>query len=404
MSIESTGSGPSDSASGSGRRQENNHRAPNSAGSGGHRQSHNGYSGKPYAALDLGTNNCRLLIAEPLRRSFRVIDAFSRIVRLGEGVSLTGALSQDAMDRAVGALKVCRDKIKSRNVGRARMIATEACRIAENGAEFLDRVRSETGLDLEIVDRETEARLAVSGSASLIDRNADGVLIFDIGGGSTELVWLDMREQRGRSPLSAHNRIAGWTSLPLGVVKLAETFGGVDVTPEVFEAMVDETSRHLHDFSAGQAASDAINGDANVHLLGTSGTVTTLAGVLLGLRRYDRRKVDGSWLMRDHMRQITMDMVGWPYEKRRSNGCIGPERADLVLPGCAILEAILRTWPCERLRVADRGLREGMLTMLMAEDGVWRRPNDRPRRRRRRRRRRGGKGGHIAMAPQGGNA
>ena len=342
------------------------------------------YSGRPYAALDLGTNNCRLLIAQPMQRSFRVIDAFSRIVRLGEGVSQTGALSQEAMDRAVGALKVCRDKIAHRNVGRARMIATEACRIAENCREFLDRVKDEAGLELEIVDGETEARLAVSGSASLIDRNADGVVVFDIGGGSTELVWLDLSRQKGRSPLSAHKRIAGWTSMPLGVVKLAESHGGVDVTPEVFEAMVAETTAHLKGFAAGNQAAEAIGSGANVHLLGTSGTVTTLAGVLIGLARYDRRRVDGVWLARDDMRRITTEMVGWSYDRRRSNGCIGPERADLVLPGCAILEAILRMWPCERLRVADRGLREGILTTLMAEDGVWRQGNHRAKRRRRR--------------------
>lgn len=399
MSIDSTGSGSPDPSSG--RKSRRRDRAvPPGTGTERSPKPEWSYSGKPYAALDLGTNNCRLLIAQPMQRSFRVIDAFSRIVRLGEGVTRSGTLSRDAMDRAVGALKICGDKIVSRDVGRARLIATEACRMARNGQEFLQRVRDEVGLDLEIVSQETEAKLAVSGSASLIDRNADGVLVFDIGGGSTELVWLDLRHRRGRSPLSAHKRIAGWTSLPLGVVRLSEMFGGVDVTPETFEAMVQETMRHLAGFEAGHAAADVIRSGASVHLLGTSGTVTTLAGVLLGLRRYDRRRVDGTWLTRERMRRITTEMVGWSYDARKANGCIGPERADLVLPGCAILEAILRTWPCERLRVADRGLREGMLITLMAEDGVWRRPEHRVGRRRRRRRR-GGKGGRAVTKPEG---
>ncbi|MEM6666529.1 MAG: Ppx/GppA phosphatase family protein [Pseudomonadota bacterium] len=336
----------------------------------------------PYAALDLGTNNCRLLIAKPLPRGFRVIDAFSRIVRLGEGMSRTGAISDAAMDRAISALRVCRDKLETRHVGRARLIATEACRIASNGEEFLERVRDATGLDLEIVDRETEARLAVSGSASLVDREADGAMIFDIGGGSTELIWLDQTKSSRKSPLTAHRRIGGWTSVPLGVVKLSEMFGGERVTPEIFEAMVAETLKYLDDFGGGHAAKASMDDGGNIHLLGTSGTVTTLAGVYLDLPRYDRRRVDGVWLQRADMMDVTQRLLNLTHEERQLNGCIGTERADLVLPGCAILEAICRSWPCERLRVADRGLREGILTTLMAEDGVWLRHRRRPRRNR----------------------
>ncbi|MEM6538384.1 MAG: Ppx/GppA phosphatase family protein [Pseudomonadota bacterium] len=327
---------------------------------------------RPYAALDLGTNNCRLLVAHPLGRGFRVIDAFSRIVRLGDGISRTGSISDAAMDRAVDALKVCRDKLNNRNVGRRRLIATEACRIAENGEEFIDRVRNEAGLELEIIDQETEARLSVSGSASLIDRDADGVVVFDIGGGSTELSWLDLSKSRRRSPLSAHKRIVDWTSLPLGVVRLADEFGGVEVTEETYEAMVQATLNEIQGFKGGLMARDAMDAGRSIHLLGTSGTVTTLAGVKLGLKRYDRRKVDGVWIDRQSMQDMAKKVLGWTYEQRRENGCIGPDRADLVLPGCAILEAICRSWPCERLRVADRGLREGILTTMMAEDGVWR--------------------------------
>jgi exopolyphosphatase/guanosine-5'-triphosphate,3'-diphosphate pyrophosphatase len=325
-----------------------------------------------YAALDLGTNNCRLLIAQPRERGFRVVDAFSRIVRLGEGVGRSGRLGEAAMDRAVEALRICRSKLADRGVARARLIATEACRSAENGPIFLERVRSETGLALEIVSRETEARLAVSGCASLIDPNSNGVLLFDIGGGSSELVWIDLtRPVEGRRRRMS-DRIRTWASLPVGVVTLSERHGGETVTAEVFEAMVGEVTGMLRDFPEAQALDHAVAG-GNLHMLGTSGTVTTLAGVHLGLDRYDRRRVDGTWMSADEVNLMMNTLTGMDYAARIANPCIGKERADLVLAGCAILEAIRRRWPCQRLRVADRGLREGILVEMMAEDGVWRR-------------------------------
>lgn len=324
-----------------------------------------------YAALDLGTNNCRLLVATPARRGFRVVDAFSRIVRLGEGVGATGRLGEDAMRRTLAALRICADKMDARQVSRRRLIATQACRIAGNGAEFLKRVRDDTGIELEVVDPETEALLAVAGCSTLVDRDASGVLVFDIGGGSTELVWVDLSDG-WRGPYSLHRQVGAWTSLPLGVVTLAEKFGGRDVTPETFEAMVAHCAERLAAFSAGPAISRALEG-GEVHLLGTSGTVTTIAGVHLGLERYDRRRVDGTWMFADDVVRVTGTLIGMGYEARAENPCIGRERADLVLAGLAIFEAIRRAWPCERIRVADRGLREGMLSAMMAEDRVWRR-------------------------------
>jgi exopolyphosphatase/guanosine-5'-triphosphate,3'-diphosphate pyrophosphatase len=319
-----------------------------------------------YAALDLGTNNCRLLIARPIWDGFRVVDAFSRIVRLGEGLGASGRLSPDAIHRAVEALKICRDKIKSRGVKRARLIATEACRLAENGEEFSARVLEETGLDLEIIDRATEARLASIGCAPLADPNADGVLLFDIGGGSSELVWLERHRNYAGEP-----RIRSWISLPVGVVNLAERHGGTDVTDAVFEAMVADVVPRLADFPEKEALEKACG---RLHMLGTSGTVTTLAGVHMDLPRYDRRRVDGAWLTSDQIDVVIARLRAMPYEERVANPCIGRERADLVLAGCAILEAFRRTFPCSRLRVADRGLREGMLIDLMRADGVWRGP------------------------------
>jgi exopolyphosphatase/guanosine-5'-triphosphate,3'-diphosphate pyrophosphatase len=330
-----------------------------------------------YGALDLGTNNCRLLVARPSRRGFVVIDAFSRIIRLGEGVSRTGRLSDAAMDRTIEALKVCSAKLVRQRVGRSRLIATEACRVASNGGEFLTRVKGEVGLDIEIVSRETEATLAVSGCASLIDRAADLALIFDIGGGSSELVWLDLA---GRRPpwrrnlmhrLEVQSAIAAWTSLPVGVVTLAERYGGRNVTVQSFEAMVAHVTGLLEEFEARHPFRSRL-ADGRAHLLGTSGTVTTVAGIHMGLARYDRNRVDGCWLPTKDVRAVTQSLLEMGYEARVAEPCVGQERADLVLAGCAILEALLRMWPVERLRVADRGLREGILSTLMAEDGVHR--------------------------------
>jgi exopolyphosphatase / guanosine-5'-triphosphate,3'-diphosphate pyrophosphatase len=333
-----------------------------------------------YGALDLGTNNCRLLIAKPSRRGFLVIDAFSRIIRLGEGVLTSGRLSQAAMSRTIEALKVCAEKMRRRAVTRSRLIATEACRIAANSGEFIDNVRRETGLSIEIVTQETEAKLAVSGCASLLDRNCDWALVFDIGGGSSELIWLDLARMGGPWRRTLHERldvqgcIAAWTSLPIGVVNLAERHGGRDVTPEGYEAMVADVMASAAPFEKQHRFGERIAGK-RAHFLGTSGTVTTISGIHLKLPVYERSRVDGCWLSARDVRTVSGDLIAMTYPQRVAQPCIGHERADLVLAGCAILEALLRIWPCQRLRVADRGLREGILATLMAEDGHERRGN-----------------------------
>jgi exopolyphosphatase/guanosine-5'-triphosphate,3'-diphosphate pyrophosphatase len=320
-----------------------------------------------YAALDLGTNNCRLLVARPTADSFRVVDAFSRIIRLGEGLSKSGRLSQAAIGRAIEALAICRDKMKNRMVTRARLIATEACRAAENGGDFRARVAEEVGLELEIVDRETEACLAASGCSPLLDPQAQGVILFDIGGGSSELVRLGPSRPSNSGP--PHPDILGWMSIPIGVVNLAERHGGHAVTRDVYEEMVSEVGEYVGRFAREHPMPDL----GDVHLLGTSGTVTTIAGVHLDLKRYDRRFIDGCWMTHEQISSVIDRLLLMSYEERVASPCIGSERADLVLAGCAILEAIRRAFPCQRVRVADRGLREGMLVQMMRADDVWHR-------------------------------
>jgi exopolyphosphatase/guanosine-5'-triphosphate,3'-diphosphate pyrophosphatase len=292
-----------------------------------------------------------------------VVDSFSRIIRLGEGISATGSISEAAIDRALVALSICSDKIRYRRARRLRLIATEACRAADNADSFRARVASETGIKLEVIDRETEATLAVIGCSPLLDPRGRGAILFDIGGGSTELV----RIERDPAEHNAAPRIKAWMSIPLGVVTIAENFGGRDVTPESYARMVAEVAQHVAPFAAehGKDLQD-------MHMLGTSGTVTTLAGVFLNLPRYDRRRIDGIWMNNSDVTAVIQRLLGMSYQERANNNCISIERADLVLAGCAILDAIRNAFPLPRLRVADRGLREGMLVEMMREDGALR--------------------------------
>ncbi len=324
-----------------------------------------------YGALDLGTNNCRLLLARPNRQGFQIVDAFSRIIRLGEGVSETNYLSNDAMARTIDALQVCSAKLAFHKVNRARLVATQACRAAGNSTHFLENVASKTGLNLEIICQETEAKLAVSGCVPLIDSNCDYALIFDIGGGSSELIWIDIQKIRNdpsMNCINAEEAIVSWISLPVGVVTLAEKFGGKHVDKDVFAKMVAYVKILLDGFANHIDETTDIN-SSNIHYLGTSGTVTTLAGVHLSLESYDRQKIDGIWMHTDEVTNVSNRLMNLSFEERSAIPSIGRERADLVMGGCAILEAMLETWPTNQLRVADRGLREGILAKLMAEDG-----------------------------------
>jgi exopolyphosphatase / guanosine-5'-triphosphate,3'-diphosphate pyrophosphatase len=317
-------------------------------------------SAQTYAAIDLGTNNCRLLIAEPREAGFQVVDAFSRIVRLGEGVDRSGVLSEAAIDRTISALRVCAGKMRSSRVARTRTVATEACRRAANGQSFLDRVVQETGIELEIIDPGEEAGLALAGCTPLLDPECRHALVFDIGGGSTELIWVEIIGEE-------EPRVIGWTSLACGVVTLTERHGGDEISPQTYDDMVGFVTGLLHDFEAEHNIRDAIQTD-KAHLLGTSGTVTTLAAVHLDLPRYDRAQVDGTWIDVADLEVVAGGLRGMSFEQRAQNPCIRRARADLVVAGCAIMDAITGMWSMERLRVADRGLREGMLTRMMTAD------------------------------------
>ena len=353
-----------------------------------HRRSSDSNRDAPlYGALDLGTNNCRLLIARPSREGFRVVDSFSRIVRLGEGLSHTGKLDPKAMDRAYEALSLCAERIARRGLKTDHLaaVATQACRAASNGEAFIERVRKGTGLKLRIIDPAEEASLSVAGCMNLIDPASEAILVIDVGGGSTELSWMRKSENRLQT--------VAWMSAPLGVVTLAERHPEPTGSPrQWYEAMVADVSAAIAAGAPDDPEYHALFTSGQAHMVGTSGAITSLAGIHLGLRRYQRDLVDGLWMTRQDCEAAAERLIQLGPAGRAAENCIGPDRADLVLAGAAILEAVQRAWPCERVRVADRGLREGLLLTLMSE-------TVQPPRKRRRRRRRSRNSANKANKP-----
>ena len=357
------------------------------------RSDERGVDTSTFAALDLGTNNCRLLIARPSPEGFHIVEAYSNIVRLGEGLSQTGRLADHAMDRALAALKVCAEKIARRRCLKVRAVATQACRSAENGQAFIDRVKHATGLELIIISPREEAHLAVAGCLNLLDHNAHAALVVDVGGGSTELSWVDLTD----GPLDMDPRrfapqqlpVKAWISIPIGVVTLAERFPEDDADRRAwYRSMVEAMKSEIAACGEAEVVRPAFD-SGRAQIVGTSGAITSLAGIHLGLKRYDRRRVDGLWMTRAECEATADRLLSVDVKGRAEQPCIGPERADLVLAGAAILQAVQELWPCDRVRVADRGLREGLLLSLMAS-------HQRRRRRRSRRRGRGPRPAEVA--------
>lgn len=318
-----------------------------------------------YAAVDLGTNNCRLLVAEPHGARFRVVDSYSQIVRLGEGLNSSGELSEAAIGRTIDALQTIRQKMKSYNLKRQRCVATQACRQAKNGVEFIDRIQKETGLTFKIIPPKEEAQLSVMGAADLVDKEKRFALVVDIGGGSTELSWVDARQVREMGVKGVLHRVPmiAWASFPLGVVTLSEQFPE-DGSAGWYEGMVEHCKNVLCEYAPGQNLCSAFTRQEG-HLIGTSGTVTSLCAVHMDLDKYKRSVVDGAWMTRTDAMAARGRLSVLNRAQRSEIPCIGDGRSDLVLAGCAILEAVWDLWPAEQMRVADRGLREGLLLSLI---------------------------------------
>ena len=316
--------------------------------------------GHVYGVVDLGTNNCRLLVAIPHQNGFRVIDSFSRIVRLGEGLKEEKRISDQAIERTVSALKICMDKMKRRGVTRMWNVATQACREAENGDHFVKTIEEQVKIKLDIIDPKEEARLAVMGCKALLDKNYNRGIVFDIGGGSTEIIWIEYNEKR-------IPEIIDWISIPLGVVNLSEEYGTEKVLPaEHYQEMKERVKEHIVPFEKKHGIRSSID-ENMVQLMGTSGTVTTLTSMHLNQAVYDRNEVDGSWMKSKDLVDLCKDLAKLDYKERLALNNIGNDRAELVVAGCAIFDALIDVWPIEDCRVADRGIREGMLHHLMDE-------------------------------------
>ena len=337
--------------------------------------------GEAYGALDLGTNSCRMLIARAEGNQVKVIDSFSKAVQLGAGLETSGVLSRVSVRRTVQALRVCRRKLEQHRVRRMRLVATEACRRARNGKAFIEQVRRETGLAIDVITPEEEARLAVVSCGPLVDQGAEQLLVVDIGGGSTELVWIDLSrvgpDQRSAAILAMHEtsfaecrfgaRVVDWISVPLGVATLRDKFTDVEDDAARFALMSWFFEENLADFTPAAAA----HSKTGFQIVGTSGTITTVAASHLRLRRYDRSLVDGLVLTSAQIDEVIRDYLRLGPEGRRTDPRIGRDRHTLIMPGAAILQALLRLWPTDRLSVADRGLREGLLYAQMSADGVF---------------------------------
>jgi exopolyphosphatase/guanosine-5'-triphosphate,3'-diphosphate pyrophosphatase len=325
-----------------------------------------------FAALDLGTNNCRLLVARPAtyptraEHGLKVLDTFSRIVRLGEGLSNTGMLSDEAMERTITALRACKAKLdRYDDVPFRRFVATEACRQASNTGDFLAVVRKETGLDIDVITNEDEAKLAFLGCSTLLKPTTDHALVFDIGGGSTEFMWVK-RDHNAPPEMLCEHRIMDWLSLNQGVMNLSEKFGGTAFAEVYFDELVGHMVKRLREFDLKNKISDKVIA-GQIQMLSTSGTLTTLSAIHLGLNHYERSKVDGFTFSTDQLRDAVQKIIGMRPSERFANHCIGPERSDYIIPGCAIFEAICTLWPVREVTVADRGVREGIIFTLMQE-------------------------------------
>ena len=307
-----------------------------------------------YAAIDLGTNSCRLVVATPTPTSFHVIETFSKITRLGEGIINDNELSKAAMRRTIAALKVCRGVINEyAPIADSRFVATAACRRAKNCAQFVEMVKKEAGINLEIISSKEESRLAVVGCVPLLNRNIKRMLVFDIGGGSTEI-------SLARITDTGKTFIEGFVSLPYGVVTISEAFPKQEMTQLAYNTIIERTQSMLKEFDEKFGIYAGIQ-NQEIQIIGTSGTVTVLGAVHLNLSRYNRSAVDGLSISGPDIKKVINKIKNIGDEGRRKHPCIGPLKSDLTIAGCAIIEALLTFWPVSEITVADRGIREGML-------------------------------------------
>lgn len=298
---------------------------------------------QPAAAIDLGTNTARLLIGDVDEAGVIAPLLVKRcITRLGGGFTRERGISPDACARTVAALKDFADEIGRFRVTRVRAVATSAVRDAVNGREFCARILRETGICLEVIDGRREGLLTLRGVLAGLDATSDNLLVFDVGGGSTEYTL-----SKGVNPLFS-------TSLPLGVVRLTEGKGSP-------EAMQEKVIRELGLLRAELDTGNLLQLLDHATLVGTAGTATTLAAISLGMTDYDYRRVNNYTLSLQEIRGIFSRLLPMTPAERLTVPGLEEGREDLIIAGILITMATMETFGLSRLKVSDFGLLEGVL-------------------------------------------
>lgn len=315
--------------------------------------------GKILGALDLGTSNCRLLISKTEKNKLVELERFSRIVRLGEGLGLRGNLTDIAMQRTISVLKICADKFSRYNLDGQRCVATEACRRAENREELVRRAKDEAGINLEIISTEEEAELAFTSCLNLVDPDAQNVLLTDIGGGSTEIIWAELQEGK---PI-----IKKSFSAKIGVMSLSDLLDNQFFRYGTYQEIVAYTTKVFSPIK--ESLYEETSKSKKTQYICTSGTITALAALHLDLQRYNRSLIDGISISRQEIEQVKRKLLHMNQAERENLPCVGRERGDLMIPGCAILEAIYSCWNIDKFVVADRGVRDGVIASLARKYG-----------------------------------
>ena len=333
------------------------------------------------AAIDLGTNSCRLLVARvnvagirtnyfrsrPKPVAWKVIDSFAKVVRLGEGMYSHDELSHDAIERTMEALSICRKKLDKYNMHSMRAVATEACRRATNKEVLVNRAREELGLNLEVICAEEEARLALKGCSAILDSRIPYGIVFDIGGGSTEVILVRLKRENKRSPgYAVPFDVIDSISIPYGVVTTTEAVDLADNQEYVHKMLHEKITDMLSEFVSKNKIIELIKNN-EIQVAGSSGTVTTLAAYHLGLAQYERRLVDGMTISYEDLHIVIEKIFAMDKQGSLEESTVGFGRADYVLTGSVILKALCEVIPAKTMRIADRGVREGILIDLMLD-------------------------------------
>jgi len=305
------------------------------------------------ATIDVGSNTVRLLVADAGEASaWRVLDEAQQVTRLGEGLAAAGVLGEAPAARTLAVVRAYAERGRRAGAARVRIVATSAVREAANGRAFAATIERATGVALRVVSGEEEARLTLLGVRRGLGDPAGALVVCDIGGGSTEYI------------LAEGARVRALASLRLGVVPLAERFAFPEAVDRArYDALRAEVRGRLE-----RELPTPFRGARGARLVGTAGTVTTLAALDLGLARYDAARVQGHRLGRAAVEAQLRRLGALPVAARGALPCLEPGRADLIVPGVAIVQATLDCLGAEALTVSDWGLREGILLDALEGD------------------------------------